>query len=209
MSYDFNEEAQRMGERIIEEWHPHLKDAKIAYITKEGKEADQTKPSRGGKAIKLGSASALTDKYRLLASEDYVFVIEIQGKYWDRLSLEQQEALIDHELTHCRKDADGYYVADHDLEEFRSILRRRGFWKPDIQAFCEEALPLFQKPGIQTRFVAPPDDLVVCAGQVIRVEETGETWTYSVKDSGFIKLGEAPAPPPRTEKSKRSSARVS
>jgi hypothetical protein len=189
MAYDFNEEAERIGERIIPDWHPHLVDVKIAYIDKKQTSASAPK-TRAGKALKLGSASRVSDKYKLLAARDYEFVIEITEAYWHKLSLPQQEALIDHELCHCRKDGDGFYIANHDLEEFRSVLRRHGFWKPDIQAFCEEAQPLFDKPGIQKRFVSNNGDAVVCAGQTVRVEETGDTWTYSVKDGAFVKVAD-------------------
>lgn len=194
MSYDFNEEAQRIGERVIEQWHPHLSEIKIAYLNKESATEPPTKPPRGGKVLKLGQASKVPDKYKLLAAQDYVFVIELTAAYWDKLSLTQQEALVDHELCHCRVDADGPYLANHDLEEFRQIVRRHGFWKPDIQAFCEEAQPLFAMPGVQKRFVDPPSaDYAVFAGQAIRVEETGDTWTYSVKDGGFVKMTQGPS----------------
>src|SRR3990167_8070080 len=177
MSYDFNPEAERIAESVIERWHSHLIGVPIAYITKSGgSDGAQTiagsKAPRGGKALKLGSASAVSEKYQRLASQDYEFIIELNGQYWDRLELSQQEALIDHEFTHCRKDADGFYIADHDLEEFRQIVRRHGFWKPDIQAFCEEAQPLF---SVAQRVVAvATGDVVVCGGQEIRIEETGE-----------------------------------
>lgn len=201
MSYDFNPEAERIAQRIIDEWHPHLRGVPIAYITKtagsDGAESVKTaKAPRGGKALKLGSAASVSEKYQLIASEDYEFIIELNGQYWDRLELAQQEALIDHQLCHCRKDEDGFYTADHDLEEFRQIVRRHGFWKPDIQAFCEEAQPLFDQPGVQRRFVtAPPTgDVVVCGGQEVRVEETGDLWTYDVKAGAFVKVSSGDTP---------------
>lgn len=195
MSYDFNPEAERIAQGVIERWHAHLTGVAIAYITKSGTDKDgaqalnNAKVPRGGKALKLGSAASVSEKYQLIAIKDYEFIIELNGQYWDRLELEQQEALIDHELCHCRKDADGFYIADHDLEEFRQIVRRHGFWKPDIQAFCEEAQPLFDQPGIQRRFTSPPTgDVVVCGGQEIRIEETGDIWTYDLKTESFVKL---------------------
>lgn len=142
MAYDFNPEAERIAQGVIDQWHPHLRGVAIAYITKaagnDGAESVKTaKAPRGGKALKLGSAAAVSEKYQLIAEKDYEFIVELNGQYWDRLELHQQEALIDHELCHCRKDDDGFYIADHDLEEFRQIVRRHGFWKPDIQAFCD------------------------------------------------------------------------
>lgn len=197
MSYDFNPEAEKIAAGIIERWHPHLLDVPIAYITKaagsDGAQAiSNTKAPRGGKALKLGSAASVSEKYQLIATKDYEFIIELNGQYWDRLELPQQEALIDHELCHCRRDADGFYVADHDLEKFRQIVRRHGFWKPDIQAFCEEAQPLFDQPGIQRRFVAQfTGDVVVCGGQEIRIEETGDIWTFDVKQGQFVMVSKA------------------
>ncbi len=194
MSYDLCPEAEKIAANIIYEWHPHLVGVAIAFIIKapgnDGAENPKTaKAPRGGKALKLGSAAAVSEKYQLITDRDYEFIIELNGQYWDRLELDQQQALIDHELCHCRKDGDGFYLADHDLEEFRQIVRRHGFWKPDIQAFCEEAQPLFDKPGIQRRIITPPlGSVVVCGGEEIRVEETGEIWTYDVKAETFVRV---------------------
>lgn len=198
MSYDFNPGAERIAQGVIERWHPHLIGVAIAYITKEagseGVESVKTaKPPRGGKALKLGSAASVSEKYQLIATKDFEFIIELNGQYWDRLEMDQQEALIDHELCHCGKDGDGFYIRDHDLEEFRQIVRRHGFWKPDIQAFCEEAQPLFDQPGVQRRFVTrSATDIVVCGGQEVRVEETGDLWTYDVKTESFVRIMESP-----------------
>lgn len=193
MSYDFNKEAEGIAFSVIERWHPHLAGVAIAYVTKSGSSDGAENPStaktkRIGKSLKLGSAQLVSEKYQLLATYNYEFIIELNGQYWDRLELPEQEALIDHELCHCRKDGDGFYIADHDLEEFRQIVRRHGFWKPDIQAFCEEAQPLFDRPGVQKRFVSPSAGVVVCGGQEIRVEETGEVWAYHAKIGGFVKV---------------------
>lgn len=189
MSYDFNAEAERIASWLIDKYHPHLIGVKIAYITKTSTADLAGKAPRSGKTLKLGSASLLSEKYQLLAEKDYAFVIEVNGAYWNRLELKQQYALIDHELCHCVKDGDGYYLADHSVEEFRPILRRHGFWKPDIQAFCEEAQPLFEAPGIQMRLQSPPPDAgdtVVSSGELVRIEETGELWAFNVRQGKWI-----------------------
>lgn len=50
---------------------------------------------------------------------------------------EEQRALLDHELMHCKHDEDGFYIADHDLEEFCEIVSRHGAWRLSISRFFQ------------------------------------------------------------------------
>lgn len=83
-------------------------------------------------------------RYGELLSADYKFVLEFDREVWDQLTLDQQEALVDHELCHCGKDEKGCYMRQHDLEEFRQIVDRHGFWKDDVRLFAESCQPLFE-----------------------------------------------------------------
>lgn len=135
--------ARAIGERLINEHHPHLRHAVIAWLLRPAAENAEAKPpSRSGKKIKLATASVFTAKNRaavelldvLSAAPD--FVIAIQELYWDRLTLEQQEAVVDHELCHLRRDEDGWYLADHDVHEFRAVVERHGLYISDLEEFA-------------------------------------------------------------------------
>lgn len=151
MFYELNEAADAIAEDLIGAHHSRLKGIKIAYLFKSKaedpeeaqKKAAKAKPLRDGKKFSWAKASLVSDKWRALAEDDYKFVIEFDREVWDELSLEQQNALVDHELCHCGNDADGCYMRQHDLEEFREIVKRHGFWKDDVRLFAETARSLF------------------------------------------------------------------
>ncbi len=153
--YEESEVVKRMATRMIEEHHEHLRRARIAYVMKkvdEEKEPAPAKPGRFGKARKIARARLVPAMYCLLTGCD--FIIEVDEEVWNRLSLEQHEAVIDHELCHCMKDEKGWYVRDHDVEEFRAIIDRHGFWKESLHEFAEASvyqmnLPLRQAEGSQ------------------------------------------------------------
>jgi Putative phage metallopeptidase len=143
MEYEINEEAENIAEELIDQYHPHLVDLKIAYLFKHkpgDEEAETRKPRkapREGKKLTLAKARLVSKVYNELLKKDYKFIIEFDRLYWDQLSIEQQTALVDHELSHCGNDADGCYLKHHDLEEFRGVVDRHGLWKDDIGAFAK------------------------------------------------------------------------
>lgn len=180
MSYEFNHEAEPVAFSLIERYHHHLRKIKIAYVFKgaEGPGKEPV-PAKSGKNVVYAKAALVPEKYRLLASEDYEFIIEFTRSIWDRLSLSHQEALVDHELCHCRVSTEdgASYMADHDVEEFRPILVRHGFWRESLRLFIESAQPLFDQPGLQMNLSTPLARTVsVAYGEPVRIVETGEVW---------------------------------
>lgn len=152
--YEFNSEAEQLGAHVIDKHHPRLAKMKVAHLFKVvpvvlGKNGVPKPPKykllRAGKKQTWAKASLVSEKYRTLLEADYRFIIEYDRNIWDRLTLDQQEALVDHELCHCGNDADGPYMRHHDLEEFKEIVKRHGFWKQDIKDFAEVTLPLFNE----------------------------------------------------------------
>lgn len=143
MEYELNEQACFMGDDLVKTYHSRLNGIRIAYLFKQKPEPKTEKvqrvrkPLRQGKRVTLAKASLIPKKYTELLALDYKFVIEFDRERWDELTLPQQEALVDHELCHCGNDADGCYLRHHDLEEFREIVERHGFWKDDIRQFAE------------------------------------------------------------------------
>lgn len=146
MGYTEASSAKTIAERLIEAHHPHLGEAVIAYIMKTVPDECEPKPpkgpSRAGRKIKIATTARFSDKNRaaveLIGTSNLApdFVIEINEPYWDLLTLEQQKAVIDHELCHCTSDADGFYLIDHDVQEFRAVVARHGLYVSDLEEFA-------------------------------------------------------------------------
>jgi hypothetical protein len=83
--------------------------------------------------------------YRGLTNFDAV--VELVEDGWKRLSAEQQEALVAHELCHGSMSEKGALrVEKHDLEEFRFVVAQWGAWDEGIRRFGEQ-LDLFSQRG--------------------------------------------------------------
>jgi predicted metallopeptidase len=154
MEYEFNEEAETTAEELVEKYHPHLTGLKIAYLFKQRPDSGDHEPLKPRKALRYGKKNTLAKArlvskiYGELLRQDYKFIIEFDRELWDELSLEQQAALVDHELSPCGNDADGCYLKHHDLEEFRGVVERHGLWKSDIEAFAETLTKQKQQPRL-------------------------------------------------------------
>ena len=141
--YEWNKQGQIMGDELIKEVHTHLEGLKIAYLFKQTPDYDNPKRKikpkymRQGKKITLAKARLVGRIYEDLLAQNFKFIIEFDRDRWDMLTLPQQRALVDNELSHCGNDADGCYLKQHDLEEFRGVVERNGLWKSDIEAFAE------------------------------------------------------------------------
>lgn len=146
MNYEWNPEAATLGADLISKHHPHLEKTKIAYLFKHGPEPKPGKTVRVGKRKTWAKAAMIPAKYEELLQANYKFVIEFDAHVWFQLTRDQQLALVDHELCHCGNDADGCYMKHHDVEEFRDVINRHGFWKDDVKLFAQACAPLFGQP---------------------------------------------------------------
>ena len=139
--YVTNDEAIAIADTLIPEFHPRLIGMKISHLLNVKQPPKPSKkpkkqPSQG-KKITMAKTSKVSAKMQALAEQDIRFVIEYDSLIWDALPEDKKIALVDHELCHCGNDADGCYLVNHSVEEFREILDRRGFWKSDVQQFAE------------------------------------------------------------------------
>lgn len=139
-------EARDVAQKYIDEFHPHLAKSRIAYLFRYS-EGDW---SKGGKRV-LANIRVLSGLAKHLAGGiDAVMLID--GHLWEswdkEAGLKKREALVDHELCHLTvmKNKEGRVlrqrngrpwlrIVGHDLEEFRVIVQRHGFWKPDLAEF--------------------------------------------------------------------------
>jgi len=145
--FDKAEEVQEIAEQLIKMHHPHLMDAidkdLIGYYFRDGN-ADWA-----GKAKKCTAFERHITRKML-----FVF---INRDYWNSMNIEQQKALVDHELCHFTRantkdydndkkewvisyedahDPKNWGIRDHDVEEFSDIIKRHGLWETGIEKFA-------------------------------------------------------------------------
>lgn len=125
--YPATKDVVETVERMIKLYHPSLEDADIGVLLR-----DEAPESDGH--ITLGMAKKVTPDMRALMP--YHFVLWFAEDKWQTLTLTQRDALVDHELCHCRFDAGlgEAKIRKHDFEEFNEIIERHGFWWPGAGA---------------------------------------------------------------------------
>lgn len=89
-----------------------------------------------GKVI-LGKAQKTGGLLKFYSEVDFVLIFQVE--IWTSLKLDQKRALVNHELCHCGRGESEWTIKGHDLEEFRQIIERHGFWHKEAQRFAESA----------------------------------------------------------------------
>ncbi len=130
-------------DRLIERYHEHLTNARIAIAWNL-----TWQPDVDGRCT-LGKCKRASDLDRELAPYD--FVVMLRREFYEDASVTdaQREALLDHELSHAEVTLDEsgepavdtkgrtvYRIRKHDCEEFVDVVRRNGIWKADVEAFA-------------------------------------------------------------------------
>lgn len=141
--YQVSEEIERIAHTVINEHHEHLRRASIAYVMKMCERDQKGQPKIPALSTRVGVFAAVAKirtvpaLWQCLAGFD--FVVEVDEARWMFLADEQQMAVMDHELCHATEDENGWYVRDHDVEEFADVLARHGAWYGRLDAFVKSA----------------------------------------------------------------------
>ena len=127
-----------VAEKIIDQYHPHLKGLAIAYTFKVTA-PKKIKPGGRVKKVTMAKTSKIAESIKPLLARPYEFKIEFDAMIWEELGETpgKREALVDHELCHCGNDADGVYLVPHTVEEISEVVTRHGIWKSDLAQFAE------------------------------------------------------------------------
>jgi hypothetical protein len=114
------------AEEIIRQYHPWLITARIAFVMR-------SESQKRGQRYVLGQASKVPDKMQPYFEFD--FLIWLSEKDYEGMSDATREALIDHELEHCKPNmmTGGWRLIEHDIQEFATIILRRGLWTEDLR----------------------------------------------------------------------------
>lgn len=150
VTYSAAPQVANIASKLIDKDHPHLIGIHVEYVFRS-EHAERHGHVVLGKARKVSGLNAfLVGRYRAEVAEldgsidEPFFVIEIAGDLWRVMDAKEREALVDHELSHCRtklnKDLElQLFVAPHDVEEFSSVLARHGLWRPNLRSFLKAA----------------------------------------------------------------------
>ncbi|MBN1535171.1 MAG: hypothetical protein JW908_00460 [Anaerolineales bacterium] len=88
---------------------------------------------------------------KLMPFMKYDLIVWIAEDQYSKLSSEQRDALIDHELCHIEYDSvdEKLSLVGHDIEEFHEIIARYGAWNSSLQYLTTHAeqlqLPISSK----------------------------------------------------------------
>lgn len=81
-----------MAKGLIEKYHPHLVEAKIALLF-----SDKRKSS--GNRLVLGVCKRVSNDDKVLSGYDFKIILSAED--WGELTSKERQALLDHELSHC------------------------------------------------------------------------------------------------------------
>jgi len=158
-----NDEAAQIAADLIPKFHTRLTGAKISHLlnVKNPPKKAATKQPRQGKKVTIAKCSKVSAKTQALVGDDIHFVIEYNSLIWDAMDFRQKTAVVDHELGHAGNDADGFYMVNHDIEDFGYMIDRYGFWKKDLEAFGKVVIDNFLKGNVEV----PSDNTEVSVEQ--------------------------------------------
>ena len=110
-----------LAQSLIRRYHPTLIDARVRFVF-------QDVASYKDGWVVFATTSKVPPAYKVHL--DFDFLIKIAFDQWAQMTADQREALIDHELCHCRCSLDdgALSIRNHDIEEFAVIIERHGLW---------------------------------------------------------------------------------
>src|ERR1700756_493258 len=142
-----NKSPYKLLKKMRDKYHREVRKAKIALAWRI-----KIKPDKDGHLL-LGKCVRTSDLQRELADWDYVILLNKEVWNDPEFTKKKKYALLDHELCHAapvynrkgkqRKNTRGRYIfrmRDHDIEEFRDIVKRHGCYKQDLELFAEALL---------------------------------------------------------------------
>ena len=109
--------------QLIPRCHPHLQEARIAYLFRTGSWSSRGRPVTG----RASTAPAL---WRFLCGYDLVLVLHEET--WQNLTRRGRRALLDHQLSCFAEpvpDKDGqptWGTREQDIQEFSQVVKRHG-----------------------------------------------------------------------------------
>lgn len=124
------EDAQKIAVRLMAKMEglEEIRRARFLYLS-----------TSRDKVGRDGAANATKYAEWAKAVREYDFVLQFSRPAWNHYTPTQREALVYHELLHCRIDAKGRaQLVGHDLEEFSLVVKHYGIWDPRVKQMHEQ-----------------------------------------------------------------------
>ena len=112
--------------------HAHLRGRVILLVS------DELSEGVGGEADVL-SKKGMAMFQSLHPGCEVAWVITLSLQAWDGATDDERRAILDHELSHCRRDEKCTPIlAPHDIEEFAGCIKRNGLWTERLCLFFKQ-----------------------------------------------------------------------
>jgi len=117
-------EVLDLAQSLIRQYHPDLLDARLGFVF-------QDKAGLSGGFLIYAQTSKVSPAFQA-AGLELDFLVKIAFDIWCGFTSDQRAALIDHQLCHCKYEADATSLLGHDIEEFKVIIDRYGLWNHNL-----------------------------------------------------------------------------
>jgi len=123
----------------IEVRHLHCAEILWLYTSKTLRDKGRIVTAKVSKVAELAQAMMLGDSD---AGDVPDFCVVVGANEWEKLTTEQQEAVVDHELCHMLMcDCAVPTLLPHDLQEFRGVVERHGLYLEDLRLMAGTMQP--------------------------------------------------------------------
>ncbi len=178
-TYEITHEIDQLASRVIAEFHPHLKDARIAYLYRNGSWANRGRVEFGKLLVAPPAWKALTG-YDLLAVVNHAV--------YENYTEEERIAQLDHTFSYVGSvttDSYGqtvYHSTGPDIYEFSAVVNRHNITVSNLDAIDMNGRQL----SINTNY----RDKAECANKKAAEEAAAKTEAAAEEMAGSGESGE-------------------
>ena len=126
-NYKHSDALTALGKEVIKASFPHLKTARISYMTCD-------KPKKNGAKVVYADCEKLSEKMTTITGIDFVITFY---KDSEDLTMVAQRILMEHELRHVGWDGEKARIVPHDVDDFRAIIEKYGI---DWEAYRQQSM---------------------------------------------------------------------
>lgn len=132
VEFSIADDVERLGDMIVKQNYPELAHVKIIYLFRSAAEK-----SGGEELIMSTSKKSGLDAWgwqcyleNVSGPGDPFFIITVSQSHWELMSQNGKESMLDSHLARCgvRENSGALYLKKPDVQEFVTVLHRRGFY---------------------------------------------------------------------------------
>lgn len=151
-TYEITHELDQLAKRVIEAYHPHLKDARIAYLYRQGRWENKGR-------VEVGRAMVAPPPWKALSGYDVIVVVnrEVYTSFDEKGRLAQLDHIFSfiNKTTVYSKGQASYQTANPDIYEFSQVVLRHNVFFSNLDALDGNGRQLSLDPHYK--------DIAICA----------------------------------------------